>query len=444
MLVGAAEDGAESSSYATSKLQMDLLKLAGPNAVRMTATWSAGETAPPAAQATALTNAIDAAQFTGVRVILSIYPYGSSVTPLTDQARSDFASFAVSIAKTFPLVHDFIIGNEPNLNRFWLPQFNPDGSDAAAQGYEQLLATTYDALKVVRPHSTIYGGALAPHGVDKPNTGRDTHSPTAFINDLGAVYRASGRALPIMDAFAFHPYPENSTIGPNFPHPNSSAIGLADYDKLVGLLGSAFDGTAQRGSKLPILYDEFGIESQTPAAKASLYTGTEPATTKPVDEATQAAYYREGLQMAFCQKTVLGVLLFHVVDEKALLAWQSGLYYADGTPKSSLGPTRDAAGEVHRGVVATCPGMALTPKITLAVGKTTATALPVTLTCTLDCSYTLKLDGRATLRGTVSGGVAKSLSFRGRIATGTHHLMATATALANAGPPGTRAVTFST
>ncbi|HKU58474.1 MAG TPA: hypothetical protein VJP39_02615, partial [Gaiellaceae bacterium] len=69
MLVGAAEDGAESSSYATSKLQMDLLKLAGLNAVRMTATWSAGETAPPAAQATALTNAIDAAQFTGVRVI---------------------------------------------------------------------------------------------------------------------------------------------------------------------------------------------------------------------------------------------------------------------------------------------------------------------------------------------------------------------------------------
>ncbi len=99
MLVGAAEDGAESSSYATSKLQMDLLKLAGLNAVRLTATWSAGESAPLAAQATALTNAIDAAQFTGVRVILSIYPYGSGVTPLTDQARSDFASFAVSIAK---------------------------------------------------------------------------------------------------------------------------------------------------------------------------------------------------------------------------------------------------------------------------------------------------------------------------------------------------------
>src|SRR5205814_1200958 len=152
-------------------------------------------------------------------------------------------------------------------------------------------------LKAARPHSTIYGGALAPRGVDKPNTGRDTHSPTTFIADLGAAYRASGRQVPIMDAFAFHPYPETSSTGPNFAHPNSSSIGLADYTKLVALLGAAFDGTAQHGSSLPILYDEFGIETGPPLDKAALYTGTEPATTKPVDEATQAQYYLEAMQM---------------------------------------------------------------------------------------------------------------------------------------------------
>ena len=101
-----------------------------------------------------------------------------------------------------------------------------------------------------------------------------------------------------MDAFAFHPYPENSATGPNFAHPNSTSIGLADYAKLVALLGAAFDGTAQRGSKLPILYDEFGIETQIPPAKAPLYVGTEPTTTKPVDEATQAQYYLQAMQMA--------------------------------------------------------------------------------------------------------------------------------------------------
>ena len=131
---------------------------------------------------------------------------------------------------------------------------------------------TYDALKAVRPHSTIYGGALAPRGVDKPGTGRDTHSPTAFITDLGAAYRASGRQLPIMDAFAFHPYPESSSTGPNFPHPNSTSIGLADYPKLVALLGTAFDGTAQHGSSLPILYDEFGIETTVPGGEGARST----------------------------------------------------------------------------------------------------------------------------------------------------------------------------
>ena len=47
-----------------------------------------------------------------------------------------------------------IVGNEPNLNLFWLPQFGPDGADVAASGYLVLLAETYDALKRPRPSST--------------------------------------------------------------------------------------------------------------------------------------------------------------------------------------------------------------------------------------------------------------------------------------------------
>ena len=39
-----------------------------------------------------------------------------------------------------------MIGNEPNLNLFWRPQFGPRGVDSAARTYELLLARTYDAL----------------------------------------------------------------------------------------------------------------------------------------------------------------------------------------------------------------------------------------------------------------------------------------------------------
>jgi hypothetical protein len=443
MMIGAADDVVKQSDYSQAKLEMDKAKLAGLDAIRVTQTWRTGDRSLSDASATTLGNAVKAAQFTGIRVILSIYPFGSSVTPLTDGARADFAAFVVDVAKRFPLVHDFIIGNEPNLNRFWLPQFGPNGEDVAAPAYEQLLATTYDALKAVRPHATIYGGALAPRGVDKPNTGRDTHSPTAFIQDLGAAYRASGRQVPIMDAFAFHPYPESSSIGPDFAHPNSTAIGLADYDKLVGLLGQAFDGTAQRGSTLPILYDEFGIETQIPADKAGLYTGREPATTKPVSEATQAQDYRQAMAMAFCQPNVLGLLLFHAQDEASLAAWQSGVYYVDGSEKTSLGPVREAAAEVRRGVIAACPALSVTPKLTLKAAAPTRTATRVTLTCDVDCRYTVTLDGTRRVTGTAVGGTPKTLAFyTGKRTQGRHSAVAKAAAAKNAGPAGSAKLTF--
>jgi len=364
------------------------------------------------------------------------------VTPVTDQDRADFAAFCVDVADTFPLVHDFIIGNEPNLNRFWLPQFGPNGEDVAAPAYEQLLASAYDALKAIRPHSTIYGGALAPRGVDKPGTGRDTHSPTAFITDLGAAYRASGRQLPIMDAFAFHPYPESSSTGPNFPHPNDTSIGLADYPKLVALLGTAFDGTAQHGSTLPILYDEFGIETTVPAGKAPLYTGNEPSTTRPVDDATQARLYTQAMQMVFCQKTVMGLFLFHVQDEASMAAWQSGEYYVDGTPKSSLPAIAAAAAAVHRGTVASCPGLLLTPKLVVRASKPTKTGTRIKLTCSLDCTYSVALDRRR-LTGRAVGRVPTTVVFKGALPPGRHVVAARASALVNAGPPASARLSFS-
>ena len=84
-------------------------------------------------------------------------------------------------------------------------------------------------------------------------------------------------------------------------------------------LAEAFDGTAQPGSTLPIYYGEFGVESLPPEAKRSLYEGEEPTTTKPVNERTQAAYYR-GARLAFCQTNVKGLLLFLNVDDPDLPA----------------------------------------------------------------------------------------------------------------------------
>ena len=81
-----------------------------------------------------------------------------------------------------------------------------------------------------------------------------------------------------------------------------------------------------------MLYSELGVETAIPAGKAALYEGEEPG--KPVDEATQAEYYRGAIELAACQENVAALLLFHSHDEPALAGFQSGVYYVDGTPKS--------------------------------------------------------------------------------------------------------------
>ncbi len=413
MRIGAVEDAPRSTSLVVAKAQMTLARLAGFDSIRVTEIWAPGETEPTADDVTALSNVVAAADLSGMRPLVTVMPFGSKTTPLGTDMQTQFAQFAAAVVTKVPGIEDVIVGNEPNLNRYWLPQFNADGTDAAAPAYESLLALTYDALKAASPNVTVYGGAVSPRGGDKPGTGRDTHSPTVFIKDMGAAYRASGRTEPIMDVYVQHVYEDNSSEPPGTQHAKTTTISIADYGKLVSLLGTAFDGTAQPGSTLPILYGEFGVESQIPAAKAKLYTGTEPATTKPVDEATQALYYTQAIQLAFCQPNVMGLLLFHVTDETALAGWQSGVYYADGKPKPSRDVVRTAAVQSRRGIVTHCPGLALKVKATVA--RLAATHFGVT--CDIDCTYTARLvrvgtgATTSTVRGRITGGIPGGILF---------------------------------
>jgi hypothetical protein len=298
--------------------------------------WEPGEREPSEDELSELRNAATAADEAGITPLLIVQSPGSRTTPNTAALREEFASYTASLARQLPAYRDFIIGNEPNLNRFWLPQFGPDGENVAARDYLALLEETYDALKAVSEDIRVIGGALAPRGGDDPDSSRHTHSPTKFIRDLGRFYRDSGRTEPVMDAFAHHPYLESSRTSPDFAHPRSTTISLADYPKLVALLGEAFDGTAQQGSELPILYTEFGVQTTIPTEKQSVYTNLDsPVAADAVSEETQADYYRQAFEMLCDQPTVEGMYIFHVWDEPDLLGWQSGLYYADQTPKTS-------------------------------------------------------------------------------------------------------------
>jgi hypothetical protein len=375
LAVGVVEDNAKQPADPAAKVpaplgtldpqaKFDLLGQAGFGAVVLTAGWVRAESAPSFVEIAKLKNAVTAAKLAGMDVVLAVYNFGKGLTaaqdtPVTAAERADFAAYAAALARALPTVREFIVGNEPNNEQFWSPQYGRGGSDVAAPGYEALLARTYDALKAVDPTITVIGGALAPRGAEQPKPGvHDSHSATTFISDLGSAYRRGARTGPIMDAFALHPISQSPDVPPTTQHPRpSTELGIADYPVLVSLLGHAFDGTGQVGSTLPIYYTEYAIQTTIPPGVAG-YVGKRGAT---VSEKTQADFYRQAIALASCQPSVKGIFFFHGFDETQLTGWQSGVYYANGTPKSSLSAVRAAALAARTRTVSSCPPGARIP-----------------------------------------------------------------------------------
>ena len=173
LTLGAVDDASKWAPNARQPMQ--LAANAGLKAIVLSAVWKQGASA--SADLPPLRRAVRAAKAEGLEPQLAVYQLSSS-TPLDDASRTAFSEYAVALVRALPSVRTVLVGNEPNLNLFWMPQFDSSGGDAAAAAYVQLLATTYDALKSVDPKLTIVGGNLAPRGGDDPSASRQTHSPT--------------------------------------------------------------------------------------------------------------------------------------------------------------------------------------------------------------------------------------------------------------------------
>jgi hypothetical protein len=352
--VGALEDAVQIHLPEVADQRVELASRVGFNALNVTTAWMPGQTEPDPGELTLLRNVAAAIDKRNMKLLVTTYARRPRDAPVTQEEQENYATFMANLARELPTVKDFAVWNEPNLNGFWLYQFDEAGNDIAARDYTSLLARTYDALKAVDPKIRVFGGNLAPRGFDDAESPRPTHSPTTFIRDMGQAYRASGREEPIMDVFALHPYQTRSSIPPGQPHTGTS-LGFGDYDKLVDLLGEAFDGTDQPGSKLPIAYTEYGVQTVIPESAQEPYTNLQsPIGRDAVSEETQAEYYRQAFELAACQPTVIAVYIFHLFDEADLNRWQSGPYYADKKPKTSLPAIRDAAIAAREGRLGDC------------------------------------------------------------------------------------------
>jgi hypothetical protein len=315
--------------------------------------------------------AIAKAKASGVSVALDIYPLHSQA--FTNGARcapssnpdacgntariQQFAAWAASVARSFPSVREFVVMNECNQPLFVNPQWDTAGQNQSAAICGRALLAAYDAIKGVSAGIQVWGIGLSPRGNDRPNAASNSSTtPVTFLGALGKWFRAhvkkTGRVAPLMDGLDFHPYPipQSLPFATGYGDPRSASV--SNLPRIYQAFYDAFNGTPQRtigkqkGGGLPVSLNETGVQTET-LTKGG-YTGSEVSATAAggvlADYATeeyQASWYRQMLDLVACDPHVAVVNIFHLIDETSLAGWQSGLYFADQTPKRSAQVVRD-------------------------------------------------------------------------------------------------------
>ena len=313
----------------------------------------------------------------GVRVIFAVSPAHPSDITASPARIGQFGTFLQHLVTHYPNVKDYVIGNEPNQPRFWQPQFGSNGTALSGAAYEPLLAASYDALKAKDPSINVIGLGLSPRGNDNPFAKDNISiSPIRFMNAVGIAYRASKRKRPIMDELGFHPYPNQNSDPPlkGYPWPKA---GIPNLDRIKQAAWDAFNGTAQpvfaeRGKARPanalkLDLDETGWQVAIPSALQSLYVGKESVT--PVDEGTQAQYYGDIVRYVSCDTDVRSLSFFHLVDERDLDRWQSGLMRIDNSRRASYGAVKNTIAQTKGQCALTPPGWLHTTTVTGGVVK---------------------------------------------------------------------------
>jgi len=299
----------------------------------------------------ALDSAVQNATAAGLRVVFAVYPYPPRELASGVGSPQAFAVWLTALARRYPQVRQYVVGNEPNQAAFLRPQFGRTGRSVSAATAGEYLAAGYDALKAVDTGITVVGVGLSPRGNDDPHAPNNPSvSPLRFLEALGRWYRASGRRTPLMDGFSFHPYPRKATdpLAAGYIWPNA---GFVNLDRVKQGLWDAFHDTAQPTTVdgLKLYLDEVGWQVGT--AGRIGYAGIEnvPVTT----EATQAAIYSALIRQAACDPSIAEVNFFGFQDDGLRTGFQAGLYRADGS-------ARPAAAAVHQAILDTavgCPGL---------------------------------------------------------------------------------------
>src|SRR5438094_7554461 len=125
LLIGAAEDVVKQSDPVKAKAELDLAKLGGLDAIRITQVWTPGDTEPSAGSLKVDRTVVGAAQLTGIRIFVSLMNFGSRTTPLSSDDQDDFAAYAAALTPDLPAVPAFFAATDPTLTANCLRQSGP-------------------------------------------------------------------------------------------------------------------------------------------------------------------------------------------------------------------------------------------------------------------------------------------------------------------------------
>ena len=337
-----------------------------------------------------------------MRLYVTVMHPGSRTTPLTDEARAEFAAYAAAIVRQVPAIRDVIVGERAEPQPLLAPAVRARRVERGARGVPRAARANVRRPQGRVARVDVYGGAVSPRGTDRPQGIRPTHSPTTFIQGLGVAYRASGRTRPVMDAFAIHVYADNSSIPPTSGAP-------ARHDDRRRRLRQA-----RRASGRGIRRDRAArIDAADPLRRVRR-RNTDPGEQgractpdRADDDEARVARGRRPTTTAGARARVLpaerrpACCIFLSRDERARAAWQSGVYYVGRhSQERASRASSSALDRATGGSVARCPGLELSVRTTyLRFGTRQAAKrgiFRVSFRCDLDCRYWVRLENAAT------------------------------------------------
>ena len=291
--------------------------------------------------------------------------FGAFVTAVGDRYSGRFRP--AGAARKLPRVSFWSVWNEPNQPGWLAPQWAPAGAGMAMASpalYRDYVDSAFRAL-VATGHGpsrdTMLVGELAPEGSEGPPGYRSPIPPLPFLRAMYCVdsgYRPlRGAAAAVLGCpqsgspgefvtanpalfratgFAHHPY--SFFLAPNASMPDSNFAALSDLSRMERALDETLAAYRVR-RRVPLWLTEYGYETDPP----NPFRG--------VSLRLQSLYLNEAQYMAWRLPRVKGFSQFLLYDAPPDLRYkpgtqgywstfQTGLLYANGTPKPSFNSYR--------------------------------------------------------------------------------------------------------